>query len=402
MSDAPRNDTWWQASDGKWYPPSDQAPHPGWWLASDGNWYPPEPEAERRGARPGSAVTGGPSSTPPKPSKPSKPSGRAGRGRERARPQPLHESASPTASASPAKAPAAGTPSAPAPKSGPAEGGRPLPGPRPNTNDGVSPQDQIARRNSASQADRQVLARSRSLAASRLLASVAKEQGADAGSRPVVPTAKAAKPDPPLSTTAKSKAGPRSTSTDRPTSPNDPLLEVKQSALAADVEHLGERLAIFNDRVELRDRHDAVRQVVMGDDIADIVVNKRLTGAVLTIETVEGPVMVAKGLRPEQAEEARQLIMRKTRPTGPVQRTDRPPAAKSPRSGPGPVTPSHVDVVVPGTSPRPTISSRPIDEADVLRKLGDLHRLGILTTQEYEDKIALVGSLVRGEITLPA
>jgi hypothetical protein len=54
MSDAPQGPGWWQASDGKWYPPQPQAqpvappansvaPGPGWWQASDGNWYPPQP-----------------------------------------------------------------------------------------------------------------------------------------------------------------------------------------------------------------------------------------------------------------------------------------------------------------------------------------------------------------------
>jgi hypothetical protein len=52
MSDAPSGPNWWQASDGKWYPPTaEQGPPapppshpPGWWLASDGKWYPPTAE----------------------------------------------------------------------------------------------------------------------------------------------------------------------------------------------------------------------------------------------------------------------------------------------------------------------------------------------------------------------
>ena len=55
MSDSPQGPGWWQASDGRWYPPSD-APGPGWWQASDGQWYPPT-------SAPGSAPT--PASTPP-------------------------------------------------------------------------------------------------------------------------------------------------------------------------------------------------------------------------------------------------------------------------------------------------------------------------------------------------
>jgi len=55
MSDVSQGPGWWQASDGKWYPPQPQqnpAPAPtgadtplgpGWWQATDGKWYPPQP-----------------------------------------------------------------------------------------------------------------------------------------------------------------------------------------------------------------------------------------------------------------------------------------------------------------------------------------------------------------------
>ncbi len=54
MSDFSQGPNWWQASDGKWYPPEQHPNHqltlppppvqsnPGYWQASDGNWYPPE------------------------------------------------------------------------------------------------------------------------------------------------------------------------------------------------------------------------------------------------------------------------------------------------------------------------------------------------------------------------
>lgn len=46
MSDAPAGPGWWQASDGRWYPPQTPPtptppPTAGWWQASDGRWYPP-------------------------------------------------------------------------------------------------------------------------------------------------------------------------------------------------------------------------------------------------------------------------------------------------------------------------------------------------------------------------
>ena len=38
-----------------------------------------------------------------------------------------------------------------------------------------------------------------------------------------------------------------------------------------------------------------------------------------------------------------------------------------------------------------------LNEADLLRKLADLHRAGVLRDDEFEAKVALVGRLVRGE-----
>lgn len=60
MSDTSQGPGWWQANDGKWYPPqsgatitqpaipsmpagSDSPLGPGWWQATDGRWYPPRP-----------------------------------------------------------------------------------------------------------------------------------------------------------------------------------------------------------------------------------------------------------------------------------------------------------------------------------------------------------------------
>jgi hypothetical protein len=42
MSDVQEQPTWWVASNGRWYPPLEDAPKPGWWLASDGKWYSPK------------------------------------------------------------------------------------------------------------------------------------------------------------------------------------------------------------------------------------------------------------------------------------------------------------------------------------------------------------------------
>jgi len=95
MSDASQGPGWWQASDGRWYPPealaaaqaaaqeaatapqspaaapqsaaAEEAPAPGWWRASDGNWYPPT-GAQAPGESPtiaaGAAAAGAPATDP--------------------------------------------------------------------------------------------------------------------------------------------------------------------------------------------------------------------------------------------------------------------------------------------------------------------------------------------------
>ena len=86
MSDTPQGPGWWQASDGRWYPP-EQAPGatpapapdagaalgpapsplgPGWWQASDGQWYAPEqaPGAAPPSASSTAATAQGPSAQP--------------------------------------------------------------------------------------------------------------------------------------------------------------------------------------------------------------------------------------------------------------------------------------------------------------------------------------------------
>lgn len=90
MSDMSQGPGWWQATDGKWYPPeslpqaqpepavvppvADAPPAPGWWKASDGNWYPPaEPTpltptpAPAGTPPPGAAPPGTPGTVPPGP-----------------------------------------------------------------------------------------------------------------------------------------------------------------------------------------------------------------------------------------------------------------------------------------------------------------------------------------------
>ena len=414
---------WWLASDGKWYPPkeADEAPAPGWWLASDGNWYPPDQTIDSSAsANPTSAA-----STKPKPAKINRartkaPRWRGGR-RRGSQPRQSETPSEPQTSGSTPR-----SPEPPAPELVPDAPATSAPQDRvrPNHNEGVSPIEQIARRNRASRADAEVLASKRAAAASRALGSlqlgslqlqVTATAEPDAPPAPAVPTATAPAPSrPPLrfetaegtspqvqpprgepfvpsSRTTSTAAEPsESAATETPTGGAGaaPLLEVKSSPLSADVENLGDRLAIFVDHVELRDRLDRVRQSIAGDDIVDVTVQKKLTGAVLTIESVRGDGIVAKGLRADQADEARRLILDKTQPVRLT--TDR-------------TTPSAPSANAGATTTRQPAPRRPkLDEAALLGKLDDLHQAGVLTAHEYAEKVDLVGRLVRLEDLAPS
>lgn len=177
-----------------------------------------------------------------------------------------------------------------------------------------------------------------------------------------------------------------------------PLLELRPSAISGDLSRAGERLAIFNDRVEMRDRTDRVRESIMGVDITDVVVQKRFTGVILSIENMTGPVITLKGLTAQQAEQARTVIMRKTRlaSTGSknperqsTHQRNRPQLQES-RSAPDRDSrevisqPSHAVLIE-------------IDEADLLRKLADLHRAGVINDEEFRDKVDVIHRLVHEE-----
>ena len=176
------------------------------------------------------------------------------------------------------------------------------------------------------------------------------------------------------------------------------------SPLGADIDHIGDRLLVFVDRVELRDRNDRLRQVLSGEDITDVVVQRKFTGAVLAVESGSGEAIVTRGLKPEQADQARLLIHKRTRAGRPVA----PKEAEKPRSpqrpnpsvnGPKPpdVSSPSPDAVAAAAARLAILNRDRLNEADLLRKLADLHRAGVLTDIEFEEKIALVGRLVSGE-----
>jgi hypothetical protein len=433
---------WWQASDGKWYPPreSDEAPEPGWWLAADGKWYPPadvtpppEPEPE-----PAPAPT--PAPTP-----------------------------AATAAPTPAPTPAA-TPTTAAPTSAPRNG-----------SNGSTPTDaseQIRRRNQASRDDAvtqfparflaaaravQVLeselaltgaepaehapkkherkgrARAEAMAAEAKAKAATKESAETTSSAPasavggltddpvgtfttdtapgeVEPPAPPPEPPPEPPTVPVGRPttrpgeeqgwpaprpAPAAHPSPRVAEPGGPLIELRPSPLGADLDHLGDRLLVFADRVELRDRGDHVRQTVAAADIADVGVQRKFTGAVLTIAGLDG---VVKGLKPDQADEVARLVqtglLHSTAPTNgeaPEAEAAHQAPAPEPRPEESALAAPSPDAVANAADRLAILNRSRLNEADLLRKLADLHRAGVLSDAEFSEKIALVGRLVSGE-----
>lgn len=421
---------WWLASDGKWYPPvRSERPGPGWWLASDGKWYAPE-SRENATTKAPVAAPSPPAVTAAPPAPPSataatgdasEPEGRSGRGRDKSKAPRLGrvgrrrreradvDEAS-DAPSSGAPAPIAASPDRREPA---ARAEVPMQDRvRPNVNEGVTPQDQIERRNQASRADAGVLAAKRAQAATRALGALGALGEID-NLRPKVPVAE---PTPAPATTPTAAAAPaapaplpvtRAAPTPAPTPPSptvstpapsaptpapsvaqpsepapEPRTEVQPPLLevagTADVDHTRDQLAIFTDRVELRDRLDRVRTSIKADDIIGVNVQTTASGAVLSVESMNGPDIAATGLRAEQAEEARRLILAKTRPARVASMsTGQAPAAAAP--APAPAKPAR------------------FDGPELVGKLADLRRAGILTEEEYQQKLVLVRRLAAGE-----
>jgi hypothetical protein len=189
--------------------------------------------------------------------------------------------------------------------------------------------------------------------------------------------------------------------------PGGPLIELRPSPLGADLDHLGDRLLVFEDRIELRDRTDHLRQSVAAPDITDVGVQRKFTGAVLTIAGRELEPIVVKGIKPEQADEVQRLIHTRLRhPAEAAPDHGNAAAADAPTNGGAAPDPSPEASALAAPSPdavaaaadRLAILNRSrLNEAELLRKLADLHRAGVLSDVEFSEKIALVGRLVSGE-----
>ncbi len=246
---------------------------------------------------------------------------------------------------------------------------------------GLTADQQIAIRNQSSRADAKNLAAARFAAASRALKSLDLE----VDKAPPAPAGLAAGPAATgasdLGATAEAKAGPAPATG----VPSDALLEVKPPIQRSDPGHIGERLVIFGDRVELHDRNDRVRQVISGDDIVDVVVHKRFAGATVTVESLDGSSIVAKGLSPDKAEKVRDIIQRRTRQTGPATRDRQRSLQDEPLEAVAPGLPTAMP-------PQPSI-----DVEDLMSKLVALKAAGILTDVELAEKRALVARLAAGE-----
>jgi hypothetical protein len=433
---------WWLAADGKWYPPreAEDPPAPGWWLASDGKWYPPD-DATPQAAPSTTAALDDPS-TPPEPLTPLP--------TELATPPELAPTPAAAPSAAPTEAPATTASSA-----GTTSNGAPR---RPNT--AAAPLDaseQIRRRNQASRDDAVAQFPARFLAAARAVQVLESELGraedlrehprrerkgraraearAAAASIPtapptgapadapppdaVAPASPAAVPGPPP---AAPPEPPPTVPVGRPTAqpgdhdgwpaprplpgdrsprigqPGGPLIELRPSPLGTDLDHLGDRLLVFADRVELHDRSDHIRQSIGAKEIADVGVQRKFTGAVLTIAAFGAEPIVVKGIKPEQADEVQRLIHTRVRlpgaaadaSNGAATDADTPPE-ESALAAPSP------DAVSAAADRLAILNRSRLNEADLLRKLADLHRAGVLSDAEFSDKIALVGRLVSGE-----
>jgi hypothetical protein len=88
-----------------------------------------------------------------------------------------------------------------------------------------------------------------------------------------------------------------------------PVMELRPTVLATDIDRIGDQLVVMKDRLELRDRHGGLRRTLALADIDDVQVQRRLTSAVLVVSTRTTTDMAIKGLRPEAAEAAREAIL---------------------------------------------------------------------------------------------
>lgn len=416
---------------------SETSQGPGWWLASDGRWYPPELSPENRAKKKARKKAAGPAddaevdAEAPKGAAKGKARRKASAGRAttgKAAAKAAGSDAAVRPSTTHRSAAATGTPTATTPTGGD-EAGLEL-----HFDDDAPPTEQIVARRVQAREQHLLLAGARQQAALRALSSLGLEPGAEAAGvatdtlppptdreapideqvvadppapvEPVVAPTEAVEPsdvDDELRELATPVVPAPHQPTKRPEPANAPMgtevpfMEVRGSALGTDIERIGEKILIFADRVELRDRGNAVRQTISYADLAGVVIQKKIMGPTLVIESTDGESMTAKALRPELATGAKAMIEKHARRfVG--DRGDEPAyaladAGTSASGGglatatapaPAPDAPAVVELREPTRLPHKHVLAAMLDE---------LHAAGVLDAQEHADKLALLDAL---------
>ena len=142
---------------------------------------------------------------------------------------------------------------------------------------------------------------------------------------------------------------------DNRSKPETPLFEATTSAIGGDVDMAGNRLVVWPDRVELRDRNDRARAAIPVEAIDQVEVSKRLTSATLTVTGTDGESLVLKGVKPASAALFRDMV---------------------------------AGLKLPSPTPSPAEPATPT--STVLRYLDELAAMGLLTEREVAEKRALL------------
>ena len=154
-----------------------------------------------------------------------------------------------------------------------------------------------------------------------------------------------------------------------------PFMTVKGSKLGTDIDRIGERMLIFADRVELRDRHDQVTHTIRFDQLADVEIHKKILGPTLVVRSRTGAAITAKALRPELATGAKAMVQKH---------------AERFRRGEGVAGQTRSTTPVSGETPGNEAKESSQPGSVLLEMLQELHAAGILSDEELAAKQALV------------
>ena len=158
-------------------------------------------------------------------------------------------------------------------------------------------------------------------------------------------------------------------------SPARPLFELRPLT-GGHADPRGENLMVFEERLEHRDRYGRLRQRVAMRDVLTVSTARRLTGASVTIECRAGTDLTIKGLRAEEADEIRRVVL--WAKSGHDAAEADPSASKAAASLAEDRPEEHHHRAEPGRAVAPAITPAPFEEAELLGKLIDLHRAGVI------------------------